>query len=120
LSQYKSEIGGEMSTLALLAFALWALFLRYIPNILNFLRLQRFAKTLPGPTIGELIANVKKGGEFVKKNLFKKSAFNSLEMVLCTFYHAYAALTLLLNFICINFAWLMVLLCAKNFSEECM
>ncbi|XP_016924202.2 probable cytochrome P450 4s3 [Drosophila suzukii] len=50
-----------MSTLALLAFALWALFLRYIPNILNFLRLQRFAKTLPGPTIGELIANVKKG-----------------------------------------------------------
>ncbi|XP_039496667.1 probable cytochrome P450 4s3 [Drosophila santomea] len=50
-----------MSTLALLAFVLWAAFLRYLPKILNFLRLQRFAKTLPGPTIGELIENVKKG-----------------------------------------------------------
>ncbi|XP_017017316.1 probable cytochrome P450 4s3 [Drosophila kikkawai] len=50
-----------MSTLALLAFVLWALFLRYLPQILNFLRLQRFAKTLPGPSVGELIANVKKG-----------------------------------------------------------
>jgi len=111
LSQYKSEIGGEMSTLALLAFALWALFLRYIPNILNFLRLQRFAKTLPGPTIGELIANVKKGGECVKKIFLRKSAFNSLEMVLCTFYHAYAALPLLLNSIymhlCIAFGVVM-------------
>ncbi|KAI8033434.1 hypothetical protein M5D96_013797 [Drosophila gunungcola] len=50
-----------MSTLALLAFVLWALFLLYLPKILNFLRLQRFAKTLPGPSIGELIENVKKG-----------------------------------------------------------
>lgn len=61
-----------MSTLvALVAFVLWAAFLRYLPKILNFLRLQRFAKTLPGPTIGELIANVKKGGEFVQRELNK-------------------------------------------------
>ncbi|KAH8396449.1 hypothetical protein KR222_010434 [Zaprionus bogoriensis] len=50
-----------MNTVALLAFALWALFLRYLPQILRFLQLQRFSKTLPGPTVGELIANVKKG-----------------------------------------------------------
>ncbi|XP_022231350.2 LOW QUALITY PROTEIN: probable cytochrome P450 4s3 [Drosophila obscura] len=50
-----------MNTWALVAFALWALFLRYLPQILNFLRLQSFSKTLPGPSVGELIANVKKG-----------------------------------------------------------
>ncbi|XP_017156416.1 probable cytochrome P450 4s3 [Drosophila miranda] len=50
-----------MNTWALMAFALWALFLRYLPQILTFLRLQRFAKTLPGPSVSELIANVKKG-----------------------------------------------------------
>ncbi|XP_068159952.1 LOW QUALITY PROTEIN: probable cytochrome P450 4s3 [Drosophila tropicalis] len=50
-----------MNTLALLAFVLWALFLRFLPQILTFLRLQRFAKTLPGPSVSELIANVKKG-----------------------------------------------------------
>ncbi|KAH8386854.1 hypothetical protein KR093_002971 [Drosophila rubida] len=50
-----------MNTLALIAFALWALFLRYLPHILRFLQLQRFSKTLPGPSVGELIANVKKG-----------------------------------------------------------
>ncbi|KAH8420159.1 hypothetical protein KR009_006410 [Drosophila setifemur] len=50
-----------MNTLALLTFAFCALFLRYLPQILNFLRLHRFAKTLPGPSVSELIANVKKG-----------------------------------------------------------
>ncbi|XP_017093169.1 probable cytochrome P450 4s3 [Drosophila bipectinata] len=50
-----------MNTLALLAFAFWVLFLRYLPRILNFLRMHRFANTLPGPSIGELIATVKKG-----------------------------------------------------------
>ncbi|XP_062139798.1 probable cytochrome P450 4s3 [Drosophila sulfurigaster albostrigata] len=50
-----------MNTLALIVFALWALFMRYLPHILRFLQLQRFSKTLPGPSIGELIANVKKG-----------------------------------------------------------
>lgn len=52
-----------MNTVALLAFAVWALFLRYLPHILRFLQLQRFSKTLPGPSVGELIANVKKGGK---------------------------------------------------------
>ncbi|KAH8273463.1 hypothetical protein KR018_002460 [Drosophila ironensis] len=50
-----------MSTLALLAVVFWAIFLRYLPRILAFLRLHRFSKTLPGPSIGELIATVKKG-----------------------------------------------------------
>ncbi|XP_064556307.1 probable cytochrome P450 4s3 [Drosophila montana] len=50
-----------MNTLALFAFALWALFLRYLPNILRFVQLQRFSRTLPGPSVRELIANVKKG-----------------------------------------------------------
>lgn len=53
----------KMNTVALLAFAVWALFLRYLPHILRFLQLQRFSKTLPGPSVGELIANVKKGGK---------------------------------------------------------
>lgn len=52
-----------MNTLALFAFALWALFLRYLPHILKFVQLQRFSRTLPGPSVGELIANVKKGGK---------------------------------------------------------
>lgn len=52
-----------MNTVALLAFALWALFLRYLPQILRFVQLQRFSKTIPGPSVGELIANVKKGGK---------------------------------------------------------
>ncbi|XP_030382361.1 probable cytochrome P450 4s3 [Scaptodrosophila lebanonensis] len=50
-----------MNALAVFAFALWALFLSLLPRILQFLRLQRFARTLPGPSVGELIANVKKG-----------------------------------------------------------
>ncbi|XP_034489516.1 probable cytochrome P450 4s3 [Drosophila innubila] len=50
-----------MNTLALLAFAVCAIFLRYLPHILRFMQLQRFSKTLPGPSVGELIANVKKG-----------------------------------------------------------
>lgn len=50
-----------MNTWTLLAFALWALFMRYLPQIFKFVELQRFSRTLPGPTVGELIANVKKG-----------------------------------------------------------
>ncbi|XP_036319967.1 probable cytochrome P450 4s3 isoform X1 [Rhagoletis pomonella] len=50
-----------MNALALVAFALWALFMRYLPSIIQFLRLKRFAATIPGPSIGELIARSKKG-----------------------------------------------------------
>ncbi|ALC49760.1 Cyp4s3 [Drosophila busckii] len=50
-----------MNSLALFAFAVWAIFLRYLPQIFQFLRLLKFSKTLPGPTVGELIENVKKG-----------------------------------------------------------
>ncbi|XP_075155820.1 putative cytochrome P450 4s3 [Haematobia irritans] len=50
-----------MNTLALIAFALWALFMRFLPQIFEFIKLKRWADTLPGPTISELIENVKKG-----------------------------------------------------------
>ncbi|EDW06367.1 probable cytochrome P450 4s3 [Drosophila mojavensis] len=50
-----------MNTWVLFAFAVWALFMRFLPQIFNFMKLQRFSRTLPGPTVGELIANVKKG-----------------------------------------------------------
>ncbi|XP_039962352.1 probable cytochrome P450 4s3 isoform X1 [Bactrocera tryoni] len=50
-----------MNALALIAFALWALFMRYLPHIVEFLRIRRFASTIPEPSIGELIENAKKG-----------------------------------------------------------
>lgn len=50
-----------MNALALIAFAVWALFMRYLPHIVEFLRIKKFASTIPGPSIGELIENAKKG-----------------------------------------------------------
>uniref|UniRef100_A0A1I8PTX3 Cytochrome P450 n=1 Tax=Stomoxys calcitrans TaxID=35570 RepID=A0A1I8PTX3_STOCA len=50
-----------MNTLALIAFALWALFMRYLPKIMEFIKLKRWSDSLPGPTVGELIENAKKG-----------------------------------------------------------
>ncbi|XP_054730069.1 probable cytochrome P450 4s3 [Anastrepha obliqua] len=50
-----------MNALALIVFALWALFMRYLPNIIQFLRIKRFASTIPGPSISELIENAKQG-----------------------------------------------------------
>lgn len=53
-----------MNALALIAFAVWALFMRYLPHIVEFLRIKKFASTIPGPSIGELIENAKKGREW--------------------------------------------------------
>lgn len=62
-----------MNALALIAFALWALFMRYLPNIIQFLRIRKFAATIPGPSIGELIENAKKGQILAWLNtLYKK------------------------------------------------
>lgn len=69
-----------MNTLALLAFAFWVLFLRYLPRILNFLRMHRFANTLPGPSIGELIATVKKGGGWCQTTMCQMYYSYSLQM----------------------------------------
>ncbi|XP_075155568.1 putative cytochrome P450 4s3 [Haematobia irritans] len=51
-----------MSIWFLFTFALWAIFLHYLlPKLREFVRLVKWSKTLPGPTIGEFIENVKKG-----------------------------------------------------------
>ncbi|XP_058976945.1 probable cytochrome P450 4s3 [Musca domestica] len=50
-----------MNTLALIAFALWALFMRCLPKIMEFIKLRQWSSSIPGPTISELIENVKKG-----------------------------------------------------------
>ncbi|KAM7348107.1 cytochrome P450 4s3 [Cochliomyia hominivorax] len=50
-----------MNILALIAFGLWALFLRYLPKIIELLKLKQWAQNIPGPTIGEFIENAKKG-----------------------------------------------------------
>ena len=50
-----------MNTLALIAFLLWAAFMRFLPKIMEFIKLKQWAENIPGPTIGELIENAKKG-----------------------------------------------------------
>ncbi|XP_073830965.1 cytochrome P450 4s3 [Musca autumnalis] len=50
-----------MNTLALIAFALWALFMRSLPKIMEFMKLRQWSASIAGPTISELIENVKKG-----------------------------------------------------------
>ncbi|KAI8118845.1 putative cytochrome P450 4s3 [Lucilia cuprina] len=50
-----------MNTLALIAFALWAVFMRYLPNIIAFIKMKKWSENVPGPTIGEFIENAKKG-----------------------------------------------------------
>lgn len=59
-----------MNALALITFAFWALFMCYLPSIVQFLRIRKFASTIPGPSIGELIENAKKGREWKIKLLF--------------------------------------------------
>lgn len=52
-----------MNTLALIAFALWTVFMCYLPKIIKFIQITQWAQNIPGPTIAELIENVRKGGK---------------------------------------------------------
>lgn len=52
-----------MNTLALIAFAVWAIFMRYLPKIMELIKLKQWAANIPGPTIREFIENAKKGGQ---------------------------------------------------------
>lgn len=57
----------KMNTLALIAFALWALFMRCLPKIMEFIKLRQWSASIPGPSISELIENVKKGRKLRKR-----------------------------------------------------
>ena len=67
-----------MNSWALIAFALWALFMRYLPQILEFLKIKKFASTLPGPSLSELIENVKKGRKLLKFFYNPKISFQTI------------------------------------------
>lgn len=54
-----------MNTVALIAFALWAAFIRFLPKIIEFIKIKQWAQNIPGPTIGELIENAKKGRKYL-------------------------------------------------------
>ncbi|XP_013100694.2 probable cytochrome P450 4s3 [Stomoxys calcitrans] len=49
-----------MNTFTLIALALIALFGRFLPKLIQFIKLVLWSRKLPGPTIGELIENAKK------------------------------------------------------------
>ncbi|XP_073830963.1 probable cytochrome P450 4s3 [Musca autumnalis] len=50
-----------MNTLSLVGLAILAVFLKCLPTILQFIKLIKWSATVPGPTIGELMENAKKG-----------------------------------------------------------
>uniref|UniRef100_T1PNP1 Cytochrome P450 n=1 Tax=Musca domestica TaxID=7370 RepID=T1PNP1_MUSDO len=50
-----------INSLSLMGLAVLALFLRYLTTILEFIRLIKWSSTVPGPSIGELMENAKKG-----------------------------------------------------------
>lgn len=58
-----------MNTLALIAFLLWAAFMRFLPKIIEFIKIKQWAANIPGPTIVEFIENARKGRK-LNKNFF--------------------------------------------------
>lgn len=56
-----------MNVLALIAFSLWALFMRYLPKIMEFIKLKQWSANVPGPTMAELIETVKKGRKYIRE-----------------------------------------------------